>query len=188
MRGSLVRWFVLVWACGSGALASAQTSGPAVVPRIAARDLAGDWYEAATSGSFALRRCLSDTRHSLVRRSERTLEVRTACVTNRGVERRRGFLEGGKAGDGRLSMRYAPLVLSWAPAAWSDFWVLDVGEGWMVVGDRGRRFLAVWSRTVSLDESSLAQAIASARAAGFEPGLLRLVSQPAGPSGLIAGR
>ena len=188
MRGSLVRWFVLVWACGSGALASAQTLGPAVVPRIAARDLAGDWYEAATSGSFALRRCLSDTRHALVRRSERTLEVRTACVTNRGVERRRGFLEGGKAGDGRLSMRYAPLVLSWAPAAWSDFWVLDVGEGWMVVGDRGRRFLAVWSRTVSLDESSLAQAIASARAAGFEPGLLRLVSQPAGPSGLVAGR
>ena len=188
MKGGLVRWLVLVLACGSASFVGAQTSRPAVVPRIAAVDLAGDWYEAATSGSFALRRCLSDTRHMLVQRSERTLEVRTACVTNRGVERRRGFLEGGKAGDGRLSMRYAPLVLSWAPAAWSDFWVLDVGVGWMVVGDRDRRFLAVWSRTVALDESALARAIASARAAGFDPGVLRRVSQPAGPSGLIAGR
>lgn len=188
MRRGLVRAFVLLWACGNAAAVGGQTSRPAVVPRIAALELAGDWYEAATSGSFALRRCLSDTRHSLVRRSERTFEVRTACMTNRGVERRRGFLEGGAAGDGRMSMRYAPLVLSWAPAAWSDFWVLDVGEGWMVVGDRDRRFLAVWSRTVALDESALAHAIASARAAGFDPGLLRRVSQPAGPSGLIAGR
>ncbi len=188
MRRGLVRAFVLLWVCGNAAAVGGQTSRPAVVPLIAALELAGDWYEAATSGSFALRRCLSDTRHSLVRRSERTFEVRTACMTNRGVERRRGFLEGGTAGDGRMSMRYAPLVLSWAPAAWSDFWVLDVGEGWMVVGDRDRRFLAVWSRTVALDESALAHAIASARAAGFDPGLLRRVSQPAGPSGLIAGR
>ena len=89
MRRGLVRAFVLLWVCGNAAAVGGQTSRPAVVPRIAALELAGDWYEAATSGSFALRRCLSDTRHSLVRRSERTFEVRTACMTNRGVERRR---------------------------------------------------------------------------------------------------
>ena len=168
--------------------AAAQGTLPLVVAHIDAEALAGEWFEAATTGSFALRRCLSDTRHRVEVRSARTLQVYTACVTSRGVERRRGFLSGGKAGDGRYSLRYAPLVLSWAPAAWSDFWVLDAGDGWLLVGDRRRRTLSVLSRTVALAESDLAQAIAAARTRGFEPALLRTVSHPSGATGLVVGR
>lgn len=177
---------VALWAAPS--TISAQALEPPPTLAISAEALDGDWYEAATSGSFALRRCLSDTRHHFARRSARTLEVHTACASDRGVEYRRGFLSTSKAGDGRLSLRYAPLVLSWAPAAWSDFWVLDAGDGWLLVGDRRRRSLVVLSRTVALDESSLAAAMASARARGFDPGVLRVVTHPSGATGIVARR
>lgn len=176
----------LAWTVASGA--AAQTLPPPTPLSITVETLDGDWFEAATSGSFALRRCLSDTRHHFARRSARTLEVHTACASDRGVEYRRGFLSTRKAGDGRYSLRYAPLVLSWAPAAWSDFWVLDAGDGWALVGDRRRRTLAVLSRTVALDESSLAAAMASARAQGFDPGALRVVAHPSGATGIAARR
>ncbi len=170
------------------AITGAQTVPPPSPIGIGVDALAGDWFEAATSGSFALRRCVSDTRHHFARRSARTLEVHTACAADRGVEYRRGFLSAPRAGDGRFSLRYAPLVLSWAPAAWSDFWVLDAGEGWLLVGDRQRRTLAVLSRTVALDESTLAAAMAAARARGFDPGVLRVVAHPSGATGIVARR
>ncbi len=181
------RWMLgvaLVWV--SASRAAAQPLAPPATLGLAVDALDGDWFVAATSGSFALRRCLSDTRHHFEQRSARTLEVRTACTSDRGVEYRRGFLSAGKAVNGRFSLRYAPLVLSWAPAAWSDFWVLDAGDGWMLVGDGRRRTLSVLSRRVALDESSLAAAMAAARARGFDPGVLRLVTHPSGASGIAA--
>lgn len=172
---------------GAADLRAQRSPHPEVVAAVSTADLSGDWFEVASTGSFALRRCLSDTRHSFERQSARTLQVRTVCITGRGVERRRGFLEGSKSGDGRYSLRYAPLVLSWAPAAWSDFWILSLAdEGWMLVGDRQRRSFAVLSRVVALDEGALARAIATARRLGYAPDALHLTAHPAGASGLLA--
>lgn len=176
-----------VW-CGAPADVRAQAPRPPDTASVGVEAIAGEWFEAATTGSFALRRCVTDTRYRFEPRSARTLQVFTACATNRGAEYRRGFLSGSKTGDGRFSLRYAPVVLSWAPAAWTDFWVLDVGEGWLVAGDRRKRSLVVLSRTVALDESALAAAMAAARRQGYDPAVLHLVSHPSGATGLTAGR
>jgi lipocalin len=48
-----------------------------------------------------------------------------------------------------------------------------------VLGERDHQRLAVFSRTVALDESALAQAMGLARRAGFDPG--RLVRVPHDP-------
>lgn len=186
-RGAVAILAVAVW-CGLVADVHGQALRPPETVSVDAEAIAGEWFEAATSGSFALRRCLADTRYRFDRRSATTLQVFTACATNRGVEYRRGFLSGGKSPDGRFSLRFAPVVLSWAPAAWSDFWVLDVGADWLLAGDRRRRSLVVLSRTVALDESALAAAMASARRHGYDPAMLRAVAHPSGATGLAAGR
>lgn len=79
-------------------------------------------------------------------------------------------------------MRFVPGVWGWFPAAWNDFWIVALGDRtrWFAVGDRHRKRLSVLSRTVSLDEASLAQAIARARAQGFA--VDRLTSVPHGLS------
>lgn len=159
----------------------------AAVVRLAPASLAGDWVEVATTRSWALRRCVSDTRHEVRVRGTRHLAVTTVCVTPQGAARRRGVIKASTGGDGRLRIRYAPWVLAWAPAAWSDFWVLGVSPdgAWIVVGDRHRDQLAVWSRTVSLDEGSFAQALAVARRAGYDVYRVHRVPQGTGASGAI---
>lgn len=157
------------------------------VERLDAASLAGDWAEVASTRSWALRRCVSDTRHQVRVRGTGQLAVTTACVTPQGMARRRGAIKASSGGDGRLRIRYAPWVLAWAPAAWSDFWVLGVSPdgAWLVIGDRRRGQLAVWSRTVSLDEGSFARALAVARRAGYDVYRVHRVPQGTGPSGPI---
>ena len=170
--------------------ARAQSTRSEVVPQLDLATLEGGWFEVASTGSGALRRCDSDTRHELERRSARAVRVVSTCVAGGRVARRRGLIEGGPSGDGRLAVRYAPIVLAWAPAAWSDFWVLALSEaeGWLLVGDRRRRSLAILSRTVAPAESAIARATAAARALGFDVGRLRRIPHPAGPGELVATR
>lgn len=157
------------------------------VAQLDAASLAGDWVEVAATSSWALRRCVSDTRHRVRVRGTGHLAVRTTCATPQGPARRGGVIRASSGGDGRLRIRYAPLVLAWVPAAWSDFWVLGVAPdgAWIVVGDRHRRQLTVWSRTVSLDEGSFARALAVARQAGYDIYRVRRVPQVTGVSGPI---
>lgn len=169
---------------------NAQPAPPAVVTLLEPAALGGGWFEVASTGSWALRRCDADIRHTLERRTARALRVVTTCTAGGRVERRRGLIEGGRSGDGRLAIRYAPILLAWAPAAWSDFWVLamDDGEGWLLVGDRRRRTLTILSRDIAPAESAIAQATAAARTRGYDVGRLRRIPQPAGPGALVVAR
>lgn len=184
LAASLVALLVLV------APVSTQLAPPEVVAALNLSALEGRWFEAASTGSWALRRCESDTRHTLERRGARTVRIVSTCTVGGRVERRRGLIEGGRSGDGRLAVRYAPILLAWAPAAWADFWVLAMSErdGWMLVGDRQRRALAIFAREVAPAESAVAQATAAARTRGFDVGRLRRVPQPAGPGELLTVR
>lgn len=175
----------LVAAAGSTPPLRAQPARPDVVPRLDLAALEGAWFEVASTGTWTLRRCDADTRHLLERRGARALRVVSTCTAGGRVERRRGLIDG-RHSDGRLSIRYAPIVLAWLPAAWADFWVLALAEadGWLLVGDRQRRALAIYSRTIAPAESALAQAMAAARAQGYDVGRLRRVPQLAGPGEL----
>lgn len=163
---------------------------PSAVPRLDMEDLAGDWVEVASTGSWALRRCVSNTRHHVGVRGTRLLGVVTVCATPQGVAERHGVIKASRDGDGRLRVRYAPWLLTWAPAAWTDFWVLAASpdRSWIVVGDRHRDRLAVWSRTVSLDEGSFARALAIARRKGYDVNQVHRVTQDSGLSGLAGFR
>ncbi|MEZ5294236.1 MAG: lipocalin family protein [Vicinamibacterales bacterium] len=151
--------------------------------------LVGDWYEVAGTGSWSSRRCVSDTRYSF-RAKGPAVSASRACTTALGVERRRGLAKGDGSGTGALKLRLVWPVFATLPAAWSDFWILAAGNGdeWLLVGDRDRARLSLLSRTVALDESAFARAIAAARAAGYSVDGLARVAHPAGATGLTAGR
>jgi lipocalin len=172
----------------SDVVTRAQTSGPLeVVPRIALHGLAGEWFEVAGTGAWSRRRCVADTRFVfLPRRDPRSLDVASVCTTSQGIERKRGRLRGDALGSGALRLRLVPTVFGVLPAVWSDFWVLALGEeeAWMLVGERHRRTLSVFSRTVALDETAFARALAVSRSLGYDVGRLSRVAHPAGATGL----
>lgn len=152
---------------------------PTAVEQLDLQALAGDWYEAASYGSWSHRRCLADTRFAWTVRDVRTLDVRSACTTATGEETRSGRLRAPESHVGRLAVRFAPAILTWLPAAWSDHWVIavDTESNWVLVGDRRRERLSLLSRWASPDEASMARAIGIARAQGFDVDRLAKVLQ-----------
>jgi apolipoprotein D and lipocalin family protein len=156
-----------------GAAQSSSTVGPLSA-------LNGSWYEIASYGSFWQRRCVRDRTLAVVSRSDNDADLRSRCRTLSGIEERAGRLQANGV-DGRWRARFAPAAFGWVPAVWGDFWVLghDRDLKWFVVGERDHQRLAVFSRSLALDESALAQAIGLARQAGFDPGrLVRVTHDP----------
>jgi lipocalin len=188
-RPSIVVWGPLVAAAWFAAPADAPAQGsarPAAVERFDLDGLVGTWYEVASTGSGPHRRCLGDTRFTVAPPAGHRADVVRVCMTPGGLDVRRGRLRAPNSGTGALDTRFAPALFGWLPLAWTDTWVLAVGDErtWVLLGDRRRRHLAVWAKVVSLDEASLAAAIGEARRQGFAVERLAAVPHPAGASGL----
>lgn len=169
-------------------LAHAQAGAlPMAVGALELESLAGEWHEIAAYGSWWQRRCVADTRYVWAVRGPRTIDVQCSCTATSGVESRSGRIRAAERSQpGQLSARFAPVLLSWLPGAWRDYWVFGRGEdsGWLLVGDRRRQRLAILSRWAALDEAAFAEAIAVARRQGFEVDRLLTVPQARGSARL----
>lgn len=192
-RGSGLGWFgqmSLVVSLLSCAAAAGAQGAPAAVPHVDATSLTGEWYEVASTGTWWHRHCRADTRYLFDQPGPTGWRATSACTTPRGLEVHRGRLRTGRAGDGRLSIRFTPRLFAWLAATWSDFWVLGTGDdgSWMLVGDNRRERLLIVSRTVTLDEAAIARALAAARQQGYVIDRLALVPQTAGATGVVLPR
>lgn len=173
-------------AVGTADAGAQAAAAPRPVAGFPIASLAGEWFEVAASGSaWAHRRCQSGTRFRVTVTGPRRADVVRTCMTPTGVEMRRGRMAAPSEGSGALRGRFVSALFGWIPGAWTDYWVLaaEPHRRWLLVGDRGRERLAVWSRTVALDEAALAAAIAAGRAQGYDSRQLRPVPHPYGSGG-----
>ncbi|MBL2934476.1 lipocalin, partial [Klebsiella pneumoniae] len=59
----------------------------------------------------------------------------------------------GDARSPKLKVRFAPAWLSFIPAVWGDYWVVDLDEGYQLVAvsEPQREYLWILSRTPQVD-------------------------------------
>ena len=158
---------------------------PPPVRTVAAVDLArytGKWYEIAAFPMYFQRRCLGDTTAEYAVRDDGDLSVVNRCRTEDGFDEataRAWAVEGG--GNAKLKVSFF-----WPFRA--DYWVvgLDDAYRWAVVGNPERRYLWILSRTPRLPGPLLEQALAAARAQGYD--LSQLRDTPQRENGAIPGR
>jgi lipocalin/uncharacterized protein YbjT (DUF2867 family) len=177
------RWIapVAVAALATLTLASArvETQPVRTVPFVDLNRYAGDWFEIARFENRFQRQCLGDVRASYTLRADRRIDVVNRCRTADGQSEARGVARSvDEQTNAKLKVRFAPAWLSWLPAVWGDYWILGLAAdySWAVVGDPGREYLWVLSRTPRMDAESIAAARAAARDNGFDLG--RLVETP----------
>lgn len=145
--------------------------------------LSGEWFEIAGSNAWAHRSCVADIRYSFVIVGPQVANVVRTCTTGTGVDARRGRVRRTGDDSGALRGRFVPGLFAWLSPAWNDYWVFAVGDGagWLLIGDRRLERTAIWSRTITLDEASVASATSAARRLGYDVERLRAVPHPAGP-------
>lgn len=161
---ALVTAVVAVAAFAAGA--AAQPRGAAIAP---VGHFAGTWYQLSAYGEWGQTGCIGDSTLRIAPRAAEDADLESRCRTITGFAARRGRLHApGEAGAWRT--RFGPAAFGWLPVVWSDFWVLahDEALNWFVAGGHEHQRLAIYARTIALDEAAVAQAVARARAAGFD--------------------
>jgi apolipoprotein D and lipocalin family protein len=159
---------------------------PAVAAEVSSVDAlditryAGQWHEIARLPMFFQRKCASDITAQYTLRDDDLLGVRNRCRTADGeaieVE---GVARRDAGHPGRLEVRFAPDWLSWLPLTWADYWViaLDSEYQWAIVGEPGRNYLWILSRTPEMSRTQFDALKARAAGMGYDLETL-IVSAP----------
>lgn len=162
----------------------AQTGATGEVRTVPAVDLtryAGRWYEIARLPNRFQKACDRRTTADYELLPDGAIRVVNTCVRADGSSIRaegRARLADPKGPSSRLKVRFAPAFLSFIPMVWGDYWILDLAADYSValVGDPGRRYLWILSRTPQLDDATYQRMVNTAAAQGFD--VARLIKTP----------
>lgn len=146
---------------------------PRTVPSVDLDRYAGRWYEVARFPNRFQRHCAGDVVAEYTRRPDGRIEVLNSCRTARGERDDATGVARVVAEDGsnaKLKVRFAPAFLSWLPAVWGDYWILDLAPDYShaIVGDAERKYLWFLSRTPAISEELFATLQERAAAQGVE--------------------
>ena len=174
----------LLMTVASAAYAKSKTAPVQVVPNIDLQQYAGKWYEIARFPNGFQRDCVSDVSANYTVREDGKVSVENSCGTQSGkMKNAKGEARriNSKSKDGKLEVRFAPKALSFLPAVWGDYYVLDLDENYTtsLVGSSGRSYLWILSRTPQLDDATYQSLVEKARAQGFDVNKLLRTSHSA---------
>lgn len=173
--------------CLAGALTGCSTQRATALPPvtpIAALDVPrymGTWYEIAKYPNWFQKKCVGGTRADYSLKPEGGVRVVNRCTLADGSvsEAVGAARQVGGPTSARLEVRFAPAWLSFLPAVWGDYWVIDLDPDYRVVavGDPARNYLWVLSRTPTLDPQVYQALLARLAAQGFDPAKLETTPQ-----------
>jgi apolipoprotein D and lipocalin family protein len=137
----------------------------------------GRWYEVARFPNRFQAMCMGETTADYTLLPNGQIRVVNACRSaDGGVARAEGRarLADRNGPASKLRVRFAPGFLSFLPMVWGNYWILDVTDDYRaaLVGDPGRQYLWILSRTPRLDEATYQRMVAAAAAQGYDVALL----------------
>jgi apolipoprotein D and lipocalin family protein len=165
--------------------ASAQAdNNPAPLSAIASLDVPrylGTWYEIAKYPNWFQKKCVANTNANYQLKNDGSLEVVNRCQLENGeVSVAIGSAKQmGLATSPKLKVRFAPAWLSFIPAVWGDYWVIDLDDNYQVavVSEPNREYLWILSRTPTVDAKVYAELLARLGKKGFDLSKLEVTKQ-----------
>lgn len=164
---------------GLGALA--QTAPVALQPlsAIATLDVPrylGTWYEIAKYPNSFQKKCVANTqaRYSLLGDGQLQVVNRCRLANGQTSEAIGAAKQQGAATSPRLKVRFAPAWLSFIPAVWGDYWVIDLDPAYQLaaVAEPKREYLWILSRTPTVDSKNFQALLERLTQKGFDIGKL----------------
>ncbi len=150
------------------------------VPSLNAERYMGTWYEIAKYPNRFQKHCVGDTRAEYTLMPDNRVQVVNRCRLENGeFEVANGIArQVGGTNSPKLEVRFAPAWLSFIPAVWGDYWVIDIDDGYQLVAvsEPKRNYLWVLSRTPTVDTASYAALLSRLGAHGFDLNRLEVSS------------
>mgnify|MGYP000019264853 CR=1 FL=1 len=151
------------------------------VPSLDVERYMGTWYEIAKYPNRFQKQCVADTRAEYSLLPDGRVQVINRCRLENGeFESANGVarLVGG-AGSPKLEVRFAPAWLSFIPAVWGDYWVIDIDADYQLVAvsEPKREYLWILSRTPVVDPQRYAALLERLAGKGFDLDRLEVTPQ-----------
>ncbi len=127
---------------------------------------AGKWYEIARLPNRFEKHRASDVTAEYTPRPDGKIQVVNSCKSVDGKTKKAK----GTAKLADKNGRNSKFKVTFFWPFYGDYWILDIDPGyrWALVGDPGRDYLWILSRSAHLDLNTLDQIIAMAEAKGFD--------------------
>jgi apolipoprotein D and lipocalin family protein len=152
--------------------AAASRSEPVqAVPSVDLARYAGLWYEQAHLPLFFQRNCVANTTARYSVRDDGRIDVVNQCDTDKGKRIESTAIARKVDGSSsKLEVRFAPAFLSFIPAIWGDYWIIDLDPDyqWAVVGSPDRKYLWFLTRDKTISPEQYDALVAKARAQGYD--------------------
>ena len=164
---------VILILVGTATLADAENpKALTVVPSVDLARYTGKWYEIARLPNRFQKNCAGEVMAEYAPLAGNQLQVVNACRKKNGQTMRaegQARLADKSGPNSKLEVRFAPAWLSWLPAVWGDYWIIDLATdySYSVVGTPDRKYLWILARTPNLDEAIYQRIIQQTAAQGF---------------------
>ncbi|MGI9132346.1 MAG: lipocalin family protein [Rhodoferax sp.] len=176
MKASLSALLVFASVLGQ---ATEANPAPAALASISSLDLArylGTWYEIAKYPNRFQKQCVADTTATYRALPDGTVEVINRCRQQDGklTEAIGSARQIGERNSPKLEVRFAPAWLSFLPAVWGDYWVIDLDPAYQLVAvsEPRREYLWVLSRTPQVATDAYQSLLGRLATQGFDLGRL----------------
>lgn len=184
MKSRLLAAFFSLCALNLSAKDAINGLPPSALAAIAVLDIPrymGTWYEIAKFPNSFQKKCIGYTKaqYSLV--AEGSVKVINRCMLENGEmnEAIGAAKQVGLPTSGTLKVRFAPAWLSFIPAVWGDYWVIDLDDNYQLVAisEPKQEFLWVLSRVPMPDKQSYESLLGRLTRMGFNVQKLELTRQ-----------
>lgn len=160
--------------------ADGETKPLATIAALEVPRYMGRWYEIAKYPNWFQKKCVGDTSAAYILKPEGTVEVINRCRLENGEWNEAVGLArqiGGPTSP-KLEVRFAPAWLSFIPAVWGDYWVIDLDPAYQLVAvsEPRREYLWVLSRNPQVNKDAYAALLQRLRGFGFDPGKLEITN------------
>lgn len=153
------------------------------VSKVDLKRYAGKWFEIARYPNKFQKKCVGNTTAKYTIKSNGKLEVMNECLQKDGtINNAKGEAKIiDKTTNAKLEVRFAPSLLSFLPAVWGDYWIIDLDDNYQysVVGDPKREYLWILSRTAEMNDATYQNILRRVEKLGFDPGKLNKTPQNA---------
>jgi apolipoprotein D and lipocalin family protein len=151
---------------------AAFAQDPQTVSHVDLARYIGKWYEIARFPNKYESLCVANVTADYTMRADGNLDVVNRCEkANDEMEEAVGRARiVNSETNAKLQVRFAPSWLSWLPFVWADYWIIDLVPDYSVaaVGDPGRDYLWVLSRTPHLPDAVYEEVVNRITAQGYD--------------------
>ncbi|WP_413859365.1 lipocalin family protein [Candidatus Aalborgicola defluviihabitans] len=141
----------------------------------------GNWYELAKFPNRFQKQCVSDTRAQYNAQPDGTVQVINRCRQANGeMTQAVGVARQiGEKNSPKLQVRFAPAWLSFIPAVWGDYWVIDIDPAYQLVAvsEPKREYLWILSRVSKADPAAYEALLGRLTRMGFDLNRLEVSKQ-----------